>query len=240
MKFPALIVSMLAASSAVHAAEEEEKVPPYWGGYAELGSIITTGNTDTSSLNAKFGAKRKGIVWDTSLKLQALTSREDGDVSKETYYAAVQFDRNLTDRSYIAIHLDQERARFSGFKYETTASVGYGYRVLDNDTQSLDLEAGPGYSRDKLEETDEIEEEAIARLVADYQLKINSGTQLMQSFTAEMGQENSTYESETGLKSQLNGSLATKITYTVSYTDSVPADNKNTDTEFGVTLVYSF
>lgn len=239
MKYQALLVSMIAASGVVH-AEEEKKQPPYWGGFAELGSIITTGNTDTSSLNAKFGAKRKGIQWDSSYKLQALTSREDGDVSKETYYGAAQFDRNFTERSYLAIHVDHERARFSGYTYETTASVGYGYRVLDGDINNLDVEVGPGYSRKKLEDSSELEEEGIARLVADYSWQINEGTQFMQHLVAELGQESSSYESETGLKSQLNGSLATKITYTVSYTDNVPADTENTDTEFGVTLVYSY
>ncbi|MBQ0780103.1 MAG: DUF481 domain-containing protein, partial [Thalassolituus oleivorans] len=46
--------------------------------------------------------------------------------------------------------------------------------------------------------------------------------------------------SETGLQSQINGSLATKLTYKVKYVEEVPADKENTDSEFGVTLVYSF
>ncbi|WP_221792980.1 DUF481 domain-containing protein [Oceanobacter mangrovi] len=240
MKHQVLLVSLLTAAAAAQASDEAPKQPPFWQGFAELGTIATSGNTDTSSLNAKFGAARKGIQWDSNYKLTALTSREDGDASKETYFASMQFDRKLSERSYIAIHAQQERARFSGFVYQSSASVGYGYRLIKNEKHELSLEAGPGYSRNKVEDTNVIEDEGIARLVADYHWNINKGTFFMQNLTAELGQENSTYTSETGLKSQLNGSLATKLTYTVSYVDKVPEGNKTTDTEFGVTLVYSF
>ncbi|MFK4753083.1 DUF481 domain-containing protein [Oceanobacter antarcticus] len=233
----ALTLLALAAHSQ---ASDAEKTPPFWGGAAELGSITTSGNTETSSLNGKFALWRKGIDWDTNYRLEALTSEEDGTVSKETYYGSVQFDRNFGEHSYLAIHADQERARFSGFTYQSTVSIGYGYRVIELDTMKLDLEAGPGYNRDKLENSGEIKDQGIARLVLKYGWKINKGTVFTQTASAEMGGDNSTYKSETGLKSQINGSLATKLTYKIKYVDQVPEENKNLDKEFGVTLVYSF
>jgi putative salt-induced outer membrane protein YdiY len=69
---------------------------------------------------------------------------------------------------------------------------------------------------------------------------IKKGVRFTEEFVAELGEDNSTYRSETGLKSQINGSLATKLTYKVKYVDEVPEGNENTDREFGVTLVYSF
>lgn len=235
----ALTVSLLALSiNAV--AEEQQQTRPYIDGYTELGLLNTEGNTDTSSLNGKFGIKRYGEQWDTTLKLQALKSQEDNVTSKEKYYGEVQFDRNLNDTTYLLAHADQERARFSGFDYQTTLAIGYGYRALDSQDMKLDLEMGPGYRRDKLSETGEIDDEAIARLALSYSWKVGEGTELTQTANTELGNNNSTFESETGLKSQINGSLATKITYKYKYVDQVPEDNNNVDTEFGVTLVYSF
>ena len=104
----------------------------------------------------------------------------------------------------------------------------------------LDLEAGPGYNRDKLENSGKIKDQGIARLALKYGWEINKGTVFTQTASAEMGGDNSTYKSETGLKSQINGSLATKLTYKIKYVDQVPEENKNLDKEFGVTLVYSF
>ncbi len=226
----------VAADAAAAAAPEF----PIWGGSAELGTIRTSGNTDTSSINGKFAVKRDGELWDSSLKLDALTSKEDGVTSKEKYRGTVQFDRNFSEHSYLAIVGDEERDRFSGFEYQATLSAGYGYRAIHEQNMELDLEAGPGYRRDKLKETDEINEEVIARLVARYHWTIQKGVEFIEEFSAELGESNSIYKSETGLKSQINGSLATKLTYKVKYVDKVPAESENTDTEFGVTLVYSF
>lgn len=236
----ALAVSLLVVTTISQADDASSPTRPYIDGFTELGFINTEGNTDTSSLNGKFGLKRYGLLWDASMKLEALTSNEDGVTSKERYYAELQFDRNLSDTSYLLVHLDQERARFSGFEYQSTVSVGYGYRALQQQDMELDLEMGPGYRRDKLEETHKIQSEAIARLAAAYQWKVGEGTDFLQNLTAEVGENNSTFESETGLKSQINGSLATKLTYKYKYVDSVPTGNNNVDTQFGVTLVYSF
>lgn len=254
MRRQALIVSsfavlplLLSAASFVNAeeaanAESAEAAPefPIWGGSAELGTIRTSGNTDTSSINGKFAVKRDGETWDSSFKLDALTSKEDGVTSKEKYRGTIQFDRNFSEHSYLAIVGDEERARFSGFEYQATLSAGYGYRAIHEKNMELDFEAGPGYRRDKLKESGDIDEEAIARLVARYHWTIQKGVEFIEEFSAELGESNSIYKSETGLKSQINGSLATKLTYKVKYVDKVPADSENTDTEFGVTLVYSF
>ena len=221
-------------------AEESATSAATWGGAAELGTIATTGNTETSSLNGKFALKRDGQQWDFSSKLDALRSEEDGVTSKEKYFGSVQFDRKFSEHSYLAIQADQERDRFSGFTYQTTASIGYGYRLLHTEFRHLDIEAAPGYRRDKVKATDVIDEEDIIRLGMKFGWKINAGTTFTQTANADLGGSNSIYKTETSLQSQLNGSLATKLTYKVKYVDKVPDENKNTDTEFGVTLVYSF
>lgn len=217
---------------------------PKWKGAAEIGSIWTTGNTSTSSINGKFDVSRKGEEWSSRLKASTLSSKEDGEMSKEKYSGLVQLDRNFSELTYLAVVGQQERDRFGGFKYQGTASVGLGYRAINNDTMELVLEAGPGYSRERLRDknglTDEVNEEAIARLVANYSWTISKGVSFIEEFSAEIGEDNRIYRSETGLKSQINGSLATKITYKTKYVAEVPDDTKKTDSEFGVTLVYSF
>ncbi|MDF1764268.1 MAG: DUF481 domain-containing protein [Oleibacter sp.] len=211
-----------------------------WNGSAELGTIFTSGNTDTQSINAGVAAKHKGDVWDSALRLSALTSKEDDVVSKETYSGLLQFDRNFTERSYLALVAEQERARFSGYTYQTVFSASYGHRIIQQDNLQFNAEVGPGVRRDKLEDTGEIQRDTIARLAANIDWTIREGVSFIENFTAELGADNSIYKSETGLQSQVAGNLATKITYNVKYVDKVPASSENTDTEFGITLVYGF
>ena len=225
------------------AAETDESLPK-WGGSAELGSVWTTGNTSTSSINGKFNVERQDERWDSRLKLSALTSKEDKVTSKEKYSGLLQLDRNYTERTYLAIVGQQDRDRFSGFDYQGTVSVGLGYRAIVSKAMNLEFEVGPGYSREREKATatldEKVNEEAVARLVANYNWKIRDGVEFIEEFSAQFGDDNNIYRSETGLKSQINGSLATKISYKVKYVSDVPADSKKRDGEFGVTLVYSF
>lgn len=234
--FTASLLALI-SSPAVMAADEEKSA---WSGSAELGSIRTSGNTSTSSTTGKFEVKHTGAQWDSRLRLTSLNSKDDGETSKEKYTAGVQFDRNFSETTYLAITADQERDRFSGFKYQGTAGFGFGYRAINTDTMHLNLEAGPGYRRDKVDDTGEIQEEAIGRLALKYQWTINEAVKFFEEFTADMGADNNIYRSETGLQSRLNGSLAMNLSYKIKYVDEVPLGSDNKDTEFGVTLVYSF
>lgn len=241
MRIPSSLItaSLLAliSSPAVMAADEEKKA---WSGSAELGSIRTSGNTSTSSTTGKFEVKHAGEQWDSRLRLTSLNSKDDGETSKEKYTAGIQFDRNFTETSYLAITADQERDRFSGFAYQGTAGFGYGYRAINTNTMRLDLEAGPGYRRDRVDVSGEIQEEAIGRVALKYHWTINDAVKFFEEFTADMGSDNSIYRSETGLQSRLNSSLAMNLSYKIKYVDEVPIGSKRKDTEFGVTLVYSF
>lgn len=221
-------------------AEEEAGAAKVWSGSAELGTIRTSGNTSTSSISGSFDLKRDTEIWDSRLRLTALTSKEEGVTSKEKYTGTVQFDRSFSETSYLAIVGNQERDRFSGFEYQGTAALGYGHRLIQRDNMKLDIEAGPGYRREKIKATREIDDEAIARVAAKFSWTISEGVELFEEFTADMGDQNSIYRSETGLKSRINGSLATRLSYKARYVDQVPDGNENLDTEFGVTLVVSF
>ena len=241
--FSSFLIPLTTVSAmSAHADDEQISEPavPVWSGKAELGTNTATGNTETSSRSGKLALKRKSSVWDFSGKLEALYSEDDRVASKEKYYGSLQFDRKFSEHSYLAITVDQERDRFSGYTYQSTASLGYGYRLLNTDSQHLDVEAAPGYRRDKYQDSGKTEEEDIIRLALKYNWKISAAATFTQEANADLGEGNSIYKTETGLQSQLNGSLAMKLTYKVKYVDDVPEDTENTDTEFGVTLVYGF
>lgn len=234
----------LAISFVQGAVAEEEtaaaKTYPIWSGSAELGSVWTSGNTDTSSVNAKLEVMREAKHWESKVRFDALTSEEDNKTTKEKYKGLTQLNYKLTDRSYIAGVAWQERDRFSGFYYQSAASLGLGYRIISRDNMGLEIEVGPGYSRERERESHQLNSEAIGRGALKYQWTIRDGVSFIEDFSVEAGESNAIYISETGLKSQINGSLATKLTYKVKYVDKVPTESENRDSEFGVTLVYSF
>ncbi len=232
--FPALIVAR-----SLNAADTEPSFPK-WKGAAELGSIRTTGNTNTSSINATLNLKRKARVWDLVLNLDALTSKEDDVTSKERYKGTLDLNRKFTRHHYLATTLSYEFDRFSGYDYQTLYSIGYGYRLINNRRHYLDAEIGPGYRYDQREDNSGAEEETVLRLAGKYFWKIQKGVEFDQMLSVNTGSQKTTWRSESSLKSRINGSLATRISYHWDYTDTVPSDSKHTNSEFGVTLVYNF
>jgi len=225
-----------------HAAEEE--LTPAWSGQAELGFIETRGNTDTRSFNGKFNLVHDAQPMKTALKLEALSGEENGDKSKERYFAEIKADYTLDEYDYIASLLSYEDDRFSGFEYQSVLSVGYGYRVWHAKKGHFDVEIGPGYRRTSLEvrneKGDKLKEEVIGRLSLDFAADISENAKFLETITVESGEFGTVYRSIMGLQSTLVSTLAMKINYEVKYTDTVPEGTEKMDTIVGATLVYGF
>lgn len=237
-----LLGSLLALSTTSHA--EELPAAAIWSGNAELGFIQTSGNSDTQSFNGKFNIVRDLQPLKTAFKLEALTSEESGESSKEKYLSEFKLDYSLGEFDYFTSLLAYEDDRFSGYQYQSTLSLGYGYRVWNEEQGKLDLEVGPGYRRNALEirndQGDKIEEEAVGRLGLNFEIKIGEGAKFTEVITIEGGNSSTVYKSDMGLQSTLIGALAMKINYQIKHTDEVPEGTENTDSLVGVTLVYSF
>lgn len=207
---------------------------------AELGSIFTSGNTDTESINAKLTVKNQRNQWLSTIKLGALSSKESDATSAEKYTFLGQLDYSADEHNYLANILDVQKDRFSGFDYRSTLAVNYGRRIITRDSLSWDLEIGPGYRQDKMNGQSGTLEEAIIRLASHVKWAIGENSKLQSRISSTLGDDNQNYRAETSLTSQINGHFATKLSHIVDYVAEVPDDSKKTDSEFGVTLVISY
>lgn len=227
-------------------APVDDSVPAtaIWSGNTELGFIQTSGNSDTQSFNGKFNVVRELQPLKTAFKFDALTSEESGEASKEKYLSEFKLDYSLGEFDYFTSLLSYEDDRFSGYQYQSTLSIGYGYRAWNEEQGKLDFEVGPGYRRNSLEVRNEhgekVEEEAVGRLGMNLEVNISDNAKFTEVITIEGGDSSTVYKSDMGLQSTLIGALAMKINYQVKHTDTVPEGTENTDTTIGVTLVYSF
>ena len=78
------------------------------------------------------------------------------------------------------------------------------------------------------------------RLAGSLSWNISKTSHFTQDLSAEIGEDTTVSKSVTALKTQIDGSLAMKISYTIKHTSEVPADIEKTDSETAVTLVYGF
>jgi putative salt-induced outer membrane protein YdiY len=257
----AIIILVLFLTVGMANADEEVKS---FSGSGEAGLLMTSGNSETDSVNAKMGLKYEKDHLLGEVNLAALYSSEttevDGKkedkVSAEKYNYSAKIGYKFNPANYIFVNGDYEDDRFSGYDYKTTYSIGYGRKLIDSDTVKLNIEIGPGYRYDKTngywddkgdndDSNDEFidektEDEAVFRGYAMFNYKFSEAISFQQDLTIITGSSNTNTKSASALKTQIIGALAMKVAYKIDNNTDVPADKEKTDTETALTLVYDF
>jgi putative salt-induced outer membrane protein len=223
-------------------ARAETEPGQLWSGDAELGYVATGGNSDTSSLKARTDIKRESDPWRYLVHADAFNASENSSRTAEKYFLSNKLDYKFSDRSYIFGFASYEHDSFSGFAWQGTAASGVGYRIIQNDTMTWDVETGPGYRVSKVDDSSEgsDQHEVILRLSTKYSWKLSDTATFEQEASVESGADNTVTRSITSLRTAIVGRLAMKLSYTLKNSSHVPSDTKHTDTETAVTLVYSF
>ncbi|KPM84255.1 DUF481 domain-containing protein [Pseudoalteromonas sp. ACER1] len=259
MKLKALSI-LVAASAATSAfAADETKT---WDVTSELGAIITSGNTETTTLKGGVKVLHNLENWNNEYKLDGLYKEdeiENDDGVKETqrtnekYSISAQGNYKLNEKhSHLFIYGSHVSDYFGAYRNESVISAGYGLRVIDRSDMWLNAEIGPGYKYfqypDDSTEVDENgnslagerEGEVIALGKVDYNWQISDSARFTQLVSVEYGDTNTKTRSESAILAKINGSLQMKVAYNITHNSDVADDKENTDTETSLTLVYSF
>lgn len=229
------LMVLLGATGQLIAAEP----PRPWKGEAELGIVATSGNTETTSVKAHAGVVHEQGKWRHTGKIDALNTSDATRTTGERYALSGKSDYKFDARSYVFGLVSYENDRFAGFDYRMSETLGYGYRVISQDTLTLDLEVGPGARQTQLRNSSS-ENEFMGYLSGKLLWKFSPSASLSEDLTTEIGSDTTITRSVTALTAQLVGSLAMKLSFTARHISEVPASVKDLDTETAMTLVYGF
>lgn len=238
---PVAMVCVSAHAFALDIGDEDLKKKGY-AGEAEAGVNLTTGNTETTTWKGRLAMDFFLEHWRHNTEFKANYAKDDGDVSAERYFASYKANRDWSDSRYTFGLIKYEDDRFNGLENTITAAIGYGARVVDTNTQYLDIEGGPGWRSNAADDADN---EVILRFAADYDWKLSGNATFHQTFSTEIGSDNTISRAETSINTTVIGALAMKASFSMTH-QTEPADNdngssrKNLDTITALTLLYSF
>jgi len=216
-----------------------------FGGDAELGATLTTGNTETTSIKGRLDMKHELDNWENQYLIEALYKEDTGEVTGKRYFGRIQGNYKVSHLSYIFVTVNHEIDPFTGFRSTSTASSGYGHKFIDNGKTQLNIEVGPGYKYKRLDSESaaeagyDTEDSWIAHGVMNFETKISKSSKFKQMFVVEHG-EDFEGRSETSITANIIGALAMKFAVIVRYNDSPLDDKESTDTETNMTLLYAF
>ena len=220
-----------------------------WTGKGEAGLVISTGNTETESANAKFQLANEVGKWKHQFGGAALYSSTDEDgTTAQRWEAFEESDYNFSPRTFWFGAARYENDEFSGFEYQATVSTGIGRKFIDTDVTKFVGTAGVGYkffeTRDSFDDAGVLIEpgasdsEVILRGTLDYDHQLTATTSVLDKFLVEAGADNTFVQNDIALQVKMTDVLALAVGYSVRHNTDPQAGFEKTDTLTTVNLVY--
>jgi len=215
---------------------------PLWSGNAQLSYAATSGNTDTSSLGGSLEVDYKPLPWTVELKAAYLRASSDGVVTAESFAGGLRGSRDLTARIDVFGEGLYYRNTFAGIDGRYGGDAGAGYKIVDEKTVHLRVEAAFGYTHEERVGVAALDY-ATGRAGLDFGWKFSKSAEFGETFywTDDLSDTSNWYlRSTTSLTADLTSVFALKASYTYLY-DNVPVPGfKKRDTITAVALVAKF
>lgn len=210
-----------------------------WAGRFAAGYSASTGNTESSTLNARVlvayqrGRFRHGVNFAGNR-----TTDRTGTTGERTVLGG-KTEYRMDESQYLFLTAQYERDRFAGFDRRTSEAFGYGRHLFRDERHELDAEFGIG-ARQVRYVAGNRDNVAIARLASSWRWQVTGTTEFTSQVVHEYGSDNRFTEAGLALKTDLIGNLFSSISYTLKHNSVVPAGVRHTDTLTTVQLGYRF
>lgn len=231
------LIAVFLLLPAVAVQAQEESTP--WTGSAALGLLATSGNSETTNANLSLGLNYDLDRWHHAFGAAAAGADTSGTTTAERYKANYKAKYDFTEFDYVFGLLAYEKDKFSGYDQQTTEAIGYGRRIINQDNQVLNLEAGAGFKQNDLRDNTS-EDSAIVRIGGDYLWKFSDTARFTQVLAIERGSDNTYLESISAVKATLLDDLGLVFSYTIKNNSDVPVGSEKRDTFTAISLEYGF
>lgn len=217
-------------------------------GDTELGFILTSGNTDSTTAKLKANIYQDFDNWRNQYKFDSLFKRDlneatgENETSARRIFFSSQANYKLADQDEsFFMYGEYENDRFNGVRYKGTLVSGYGNRLLALRKDRIDFDIGPGFSAQS--NTDSSEENGfLIRMAIHWERLISSRSRFNQAISYEQSLSglSSRLKSETALISRVNGALSVKFSYLYRHNSQPEAGKQSFDSETSASLVLNF
>lgn len=242
--FPIIVFCylLLASSSNTLVANEPHRT---WQASAGLGFSLTSGNTETTSINTVVTVIQDLENWQIAYKFDGIIQKSDGESTADKKDLNIKAHYKLQNTSsFFFTETKRQDDKFGLYKENNTISIGYGQQFYDSDNLSIKADIGPGFSSYTFNEPDKTKDNSyITHMAANLKWIISDSAEFNQSLIIDSqlsADRNRQTVAQSTLTTRINDAL--KMTFDVKITNNskVQIDKKKTDTISSINLVYAF
>ena len=222
------------------AADEPPKKP--WSDAAELGAVMTSGNSEGTNFalsnkfkytwtNAEFTSDLAALRTESTTRTitnpppyGAVVVTDTSAVTAESYVFAAKYRRNISERFFWYVGAGWYRNTFAGIDARYLAGAGIGYVFVKTPRHLLKGEIGVDGTHEDLVFGDSTDYAAL-RGTVNYEFKIGEKSKLTEDLNAIENLDTTSAwraNSITAITASMNEWLALKLSYTVIYSNEPP------------------
>ena len=209
--------------------------------HLELSYVQTNANTNTTT----FSSKLQGIaaLSDTeSIKAKGsiLYSESDENTSANKYNVELDYNHMINEKLYSYMGINYIKDQLSDYDYRLNIGPGLGYKLLEDEIQTIDIQGGLDYAYDKY--NDGLKDNYLAgRTELNYKYTFSQSIEFKQmlSYLASFEDGEKYFavsDSAIGVKMTQNLSLG--VSYNMDYTNKT--EKEKLDTKFLTSLIVDF
>jgi len=212
-----------------------------WAGAISVGSLFTSGNTDSKQIDAGLELSREiaGPVFVAGLEATASYGSQDDETYREKYLTAGTLHYDITDNNFTTARGYWTRDELAGISREYGGSAGLGRSFINRDAIRIAMDAGAGFlSRENT--ADSTLETSIWYSGLNLNWDISDSWILTESVRYDsdlQDSENYFIESSLEANSSITGSLSFVLGYDIIHYNLPPVEgNEKTDTALRLQL----
>ena len=247
------IASLLTLALVAPALADPPPPPPdgVWIGQGQGGLLISSGNSSSTSLNAKLDLAETNGPWKSIFFVGGNYGKSNGITSGERIEGRYELDHKITDRLFWFGNADAIRDLFSGFNYQATLATGAGYKIIDSADTKLDGLLGIGYQRLQTQAlvkdasgavVQRINGPAHGELVGtaglNFEHTLTTSTKLIDKLLVTSGSINTSVANDLGVQVSMSDALALSVGYGIRYNTDPAPGVKRLDQLTTVNVVY--
>lgn len=209
--------------------------------HLELSYVETSGNTNTTTFSSKLeGTTAFNDTDSLKAKGSILYSESEKDTSANKYNLELDYNHMINQKLYSYVGINYIKDQLSDYDYRLDIGPGLGYKILEDETQTIDIQGGLDYAYDKYENGSK-DAYVAGKTELNYKYRFNQNVEFKQmlSYLGSFEDREKYFavsDSSIGVKMTQNLSLG--ISYNLDYTNKT--EKEKLDKKFLTSLIVDF